>query len=192
MNSGGYTYIALEKDGVIGWSAVPATDVKVGQELQLKPGTEMGHFSSKTLNRSFDNIVFSAGIVNSDSGSKQQPADPMAGHGGKSEKKSGMAAMMAGGASGAMSSLSGKVVETMDSGGYTYVNLENGGKKTWAAIPTVKVELGQELELQPGMAMPNFTSKSLNRTFDSVIFSGGLASKPASADGQKALPAGHP
>ncbi len=32
-------------------------------------------------------------------------------------------------------SLSGKVVETMNSGGYTYVCLEKAGKKTWVAVP---------------------------------------------------------
>ena len=63
MNSGGYTYISLEKDGKKGWVAVPATEVAVGQEVQVKPGLEMGLFSSKTLNRSFDNIVFSTGLV---------------------------------------------------------------------------------------------------------------------------------
>jgi len=31
----------------------------------------------------------------------------------------------------AASSLSGKVVETMDSGGYTYVRLEKSGAKSW-------------------------------------------------------------
>lgn len=71
-------------------------------------------------------------------------------------------------------SLSGKVVETMNSGGYTYVSLEKNGKKTWVAIPEAKVKVGQELTCQPGMVMKNFTSKTLNRTFESIIFSGGI------------------
>ena len=70
--------------------------------------------------------------------------------------------------------LSGKVVETMDSAGYTYVSLDNGGKKIWVAIPQSKVKVGQTVTCQPGMEMKNFTSKTLNRTFDSIIFSGGL------------------
>ncbi len=72
------------------------------------------------------------------------------------------------------SSLSGKVAETMNSGGYTYVSLEKNGKKTWVAIPETKVKAGQELACQPGMEMKNFTSKTLNRTFESIIFSGGV------------------
>jgi len=71
-------------------------------------------------------------------------------------------------------SLSGKVVETMNSGGYTYVSLENNGKKTWVAVPGTAVKVGQEVTCQPGMEMKNFTSKTLNRTFESIIFSGGI------------------
>jgi hypothetical protein len=76
-------------------------------------------------------------------------------------------------------SLSGKVAETMNTGGYTYVLLEKNGKKTWAAIPAVEVKVGQELTLQPGVEMKNFTSKTLNRMFESIIFSGGPRSKPS-------------
>jgi len=70
--------------------------------------------------------------------------------------------------------LSGKVVETMNSGGYTYVCLEHNGKKTWIAVPDSKVKVGQEIACQPGVEMKNFTSKTLHRTFESVIFSGGI------------------
>ena len=70
--------------------------------------------------------------------------------------------------------LSGKVVETMNSGGYTYISLENSGKKTWVAMPATAVKVGQMVTCQPGMVMNNFTSKTLNRTFESIIFSGGI------------------
>ncbi|MEW6600525.1 MAG: DNA-binding protein [Nitrospirota bacterium] len=73
------------------------------------------------------------------------------------------------------SSLSGKVVETMDSGGYTYVNIKKNGKATWVAVPQMKVKVGQEISFAPGMVMTDFKSNSLNRTFDSIVFSTGLA-----------------
>jgi hypothetical protein len=85
------------------------------------------------------------------------------------------------------SSLSGKVVETMNSGGYSYILLEKNGKKTWVAVPLMTVTVGQEIALQPGTEMGNFTSKSLNRTFDSIIFSGG----PARPQEASAAPADH-
>lgn len=74
------------------------------------------------------------------------------------------------------SPLSGKIVETMNSGGYTYLCIENNGKKAWAAVPEMKVAVGQEIALQPGYEMVNFTSKTLNRTFDKIVFSSGLVS----------------
>ncbi len=70
--------------------------------------------------------------------------------------------------------ISGKVVETMDSGGYTYVLLESNGRKIWVAMPQTPVTVGQEIELAAGHMMTNFTSKTLNRTFDTIIFSPGL------------------
>ena len=70
--------------------------------------------------------------------------------------------------------ISGKVVETMNSGGYTYVCLENNGEKTWVAIPVTNVKVGQALTCQPGVVMNNFTSKTMKRTFESIIFSPGV------------------
>jgi len=77
--------------------------------------------------------------------------------------------------------LSGKVAETMNSGGYTYIKLDQGGKTRWVAIPLTEVKVGQQVALQPGLEMRNFTSKTLNRSFDSIIFSGGLASSGGAA-----------
>lgn len=70
--------------------------------------------------------------------------------------------------------LSGKAVETMNSGGYTYVLLNSGSEKLWVAIPQTSVAPGQQLTLSPGYEMKNFTSKGLNRKFDKVVFSAGL------------------
>jgi hypothetical protein len=70
-------------------------------------------------------------------------------------------------------SLSGKVVESMNSGSYTYVNIEKDKKKTWVAIPKTDVKVGQEMSFYPGQVMLNFESKTLNRTFDAIIFSPG-------------------
>jgi hypothetical protein len=80
---------------------------------------------------------------------------------------------------------SGTVVETMNASGYTYVCLEKAGKKTWVAVPETKVTVGSKMTFQPGQVMSNFPSKSLNRTFDSIVFSGGVA-------GPGAMPTGHP
>ncbi len=78
--------------------------------------------------------------------------------------------------------LSGKVAETMDGGGYTYVLLEKQGAKIWVAMPRTKVKVGQEIALQPGIEMANFPSKALNRTFERIYFSGGLMVKQDAAN----------
>jgi hypothetical protein len=74
----------------------------------------------------------------------------------------------------AADALTGKVIESMDSGGYTYVQIENNGKKTWVAMPKTKVEKGQNITVSPGTEMQNFESKTLKRKFDSIVFSGGV------------------
>jgi hypothetical protein len=61
LNSSGYTYLLLDVDGFKDWVAVPALIVEVGEVVELLPGTQMGQFSSKPLNRTFDRIIFSAG-----------------------------------------------------------------------------------------------------------------------------------
>jgi hypothetical protein len=70
--------------------------------------------------------------------------------------------------------LTGKVVDTMDSGGYTYVQLEKAGKKSWVALPQTKITKGKTMTFKPGMEMKNFESKTLKRKFDSIVFSDGV------------------
>lgn len=64
----------------------------------------------------------------------------------------------------------GPVLETTDAGGYTYVRLECGDKEVWAAGPQTALEVGDEVSLDQSMVMESFFSKSLNRTFDSILF----------------------
>ncbi len=71
-------------------------------------------------------------------------------------------------------SQSGKVLETMDAGGYTYLKVDTGLSQPWVAIPQSQVKVGQDITYQQGMVMKNFASKTLNRTFDTIVFSSGL------------------
>jgi hypothetical protein len=80
------------------------------------------------------------------------------------------------------------VVETFDSGGYSYVAAEQAGKRTWVACPKVKVTVGQKASFLPGQVMQNFTSKTLGRTFDTIVFSNGLAPAPAASPKGKPAP----
>lgn len=84
----------------------------------------------------------------------------------------------------ATSPLVGKIVETMNSGGYTYILLQTRTKQIWVAISETKVSVGQDVILMPGIELINFKSKSLKRTFESIIFSDGQISQQGSASGQ--------
>ncbi|GJL74337.1 MAG TPA: hypothetical protein PKM20_03150 [Nitrosomonas sp.] len=64
----------------------------------------------------------------------------------------------------------GKVVDVLDTTGYTYMELENGDRRFWIAAPTTKVNKGDHIRFVESMSMENFTSKTLNRTFRRVIF----------------------
>lgn len=64
----------------------------------------------------------------------------------------------------------GTVVDVIDTTGYTYMELENGGNRFWIAAPTTKVNKGDRIRYVQEMVMTNFTSKTLNRTFGTLIF----------------------
>ncbi len=68
----------------------------------------------------------------------------------------------------------GKVVETMNSGGYTYVQVDENGQKLWVAVMETKVNKGDVVEFPDSPPMLNFQSKTLKRTFDKIIFAPGL------------------
>lgn len=59
MNSGGYTYARLTRDGVDTWMAAPEIlSIKVGDSLVGDVDMPMDQFRSRTLNREFDRIYF--------------------------------------------------------------------------------------------------------------------------------------
>ncbi len=64
----------------------------------------------------------------------------------------------------------GVVVETMDAGVYTYAKVNDGSAEYWIAGPKTSVEKGSKISFAPQMWMENFPSKTLNRTFDKILF----------------------
>lgn len=74
----------------------------------------------------------------------------------------------------------------MDSGGYTYVRVETAGGEKWAAGPATAVRLGDNLSWSGGSEMRGFVSKTLGRTFDSILFVDGFVVGGAAATGEVA------
>ena len=97
---------------------------------------------------------------------------------------------------------SGTVLETMDAAGYTYVQVDSGSEKIWAAAPKFSVAVGDSVIVPDGMPMNNYHSKTLDRSFPVVYFVDSVmnASSPAGAGAAPAgiqmngaaMPDGHP
>jgi hypothetical protein len=85
----------------------------------------------------------------------------------------------------------GKVVETMDVDKYTYVQLDTGSEKIWAAAPKCAVKVGDQLTVSKAMPMQNWHSDGLNRDFDVLYLVSSFQSGAGSPMGGE-MPAGHP
>jgi hypothetical protein len=90
----------------------------------------------------------------------------------------------------------GTVLETMNSGGYTYAFMDTGQDQRWVAALETPVQVGDVVQTDEGMAMSGFTSKTLNRTFNVVYFVGSLQNlsggSPPPAQASAEMPQGHP
>ena len=79
----------------------------------------------------------------------------------------------------------GVVVDTLDGGGYTYLQIEDAKKKYWIAVEGLKIDKGTEVRFTEELRAKNFESKSLNRVFDEIVFASNLqyrTSVPESAN----------
>lgn len=68
----------------------------------------------------------------------------------------------------------GTVAQTMNAGGYTYIEVDSKGEKTWLALPEMKVAVGDKIEYQETTPMVNYNSKTLNRKFEKILFVQGV------------------
>lgn len=66
--------------------------------------------------------------------------------------------------------LTGTVKETMAASGYTYALMQTGGQELWLAGPNVELKVGDTITTSRGTPMTQFTSKTLDRTFEQILF----------------------
>ena len=78
-----------------------------------------------------------------------------------------------------VTSITGKILEVAGagSGNFIFILLDRGEQQIWATVPAVDVKVGEEVTLLNANIFKNFRSKSMNRTFDELIFSTGIAGK---------------
>lgn len=147
LQGGGYTYVKITIEGKEHWAAAPSTSVKIGNKVAWETNAPMNNFHSSTLNRTFETVYF-VGQLN-------QPGlmpDHVVGAQAAAPKNMGVAA------------------EVFDSAGYTYIKVIKSDQEVWLAVPQTQIEQGVNVVWNDGAEMRNFTSKSLNRTFESILF----------------------
>ncbi len=108
--------------------------------------------------------------------------------------------VVAGICANAAETISGKVLETTNVASYTYIQIDTGKAKVWAATPTIKVEVGDAVVIVNSMSVAGYHSRALDRDFDSVYFTDKVSVNGAAAEGverpiaksDEPLPSGHP
>jgi hypothetical protein len=157
MDAGGYTYARVEVEGEEAWLAGPQTAISVGDELTISDALPMEDFTSSTLNRTFDLVYFVRAY--------RKPGEVPAGPSQSTP-------------SGAIGGAQGTVSEVLVGGGYSYVNVEIEGESLWLAGPMAVVSEGQTVSWQGGSRMDGFTSSTLNRSFEKILFVEGISVIP--------------
>ena len=71
-----------------------------------------------------------------------------------------------------------KVLETLESGGYTYMKVQEERDSYWIAMTQRSVQKGESVRFEGAGWIQNFHSKTLERTFDKIMF----ASDPLQAE----------
>ncbi len=63
-----------------------------------------------------------------------------------------------------------RVVSSIDSAGYTYVEVKQDGKNLWLAADQIKLKPGDLIRFVEGDLMTSFHSSSLERDFPTMLF----------------------
>jgi starvation-inducible outer membrane lipoprotein len=163
FNSGGYTYVHVERNGQKTWAAGPETQLEQGSLVAWREGAVMKSYTSPSLNRTFDQIHF----VN-------QFLDP-------SQHQSAMQRPSANTQAG----IGGIIKEVLSGGGYTYVKVAINGVDVWAAGPLSQLKVDETVTWSSdAQKMTNFNSPTLNKTFNEIYFVAGFNPNIVTGQGQ--------
>lgn len=87
--------------------------------------------------------------------------------------------------------IKGEVLEIKEVESYTYLRLKTKDGETWAAVVKAPVKKGAEVSIENTMVMTNFESKSLKKTFPTIVFgtlAGAAMSFPAASPPKQEAP----
>ncbi len=92
----------------------------------------------------------------------------------------------------AATAVKGEVLEVKDVESYTYLRLKTKDGETWAAVSKAPVKKGAMVTIENATVMNNFESRSLKKTFPSILFGtlGGVGGSSPTSVNSMAM-AGH-
>jgi len=88
--------------------------------------------------------------------------------------------------------VTGSVVETMDTETYTYIKVDTGQDEFWAATGRFEVDVGDTVTVPLDTPMENFHSDTLDRDFPLIYFASRVMREGETAQAASAMPASHP
>ena len=142
QTAGAYTYMEVDIAGEDFWVATMATAIQPGQKIAWRDYAPMNNFTSKSLGREFEQILFVDRVFAEQAASEALQR--------------------------------GVVEESMNAAGYSFIRVDQNGSSVWLAAPEISIDVGQSISWSGGSAMRNFTSRSLDRTFDEILFVGAV------------------
>lgn len=172
IQSGGYTYAEVKAgNGQTVWMAGSPLQLKAGDSVQWGDYAVMRNFTSKGLGRTFDQILFVNGW-----GPVGGILATVAPHGSQPMEATSVTVQPMPASAAADSALQQGVVRSVEAaGGYTYLQVDVNGAAVWVAVPNSSAKAGDRVRWSGGAVMQNFTAKSLGRTFDQIVFAGGVS-----------------
>lgn len=157
--AGGYTYAQVEQNGSTFWIAGAETQLNAGDIVNWGAKKLMRNFYSKAIDETFEDIYFVSSM----------------------ESNHATTRLVGGGQQGHSRNI-GRVMSMQNAGGYSYMQLETASGTQWLAVSqTNAVAEGDMVGWSGAAPMSNFTSKALNRTFDSILFASAVQKLDASA-----------
>lgn len=78
--------------------------------------------------------------------------------------------------------VTGTVLEVQDVDAYSYLRLKTKDGETWAAVGRAALKKGATVTIEDAMVMKDFESKSLKKTFPSIVFGSLAGSAKNTAD----------
>lgn len=155
LQAGPYTYAEVEaRPGVKAWMAGTQIDVQPGDTVQWAGVALMRNFNAQSLGRSFDEILFVSQWGKAGAAIVATPA-----HGSLTTAQAAAAPVA-----------SGVVKSVATGGGYSYIEVDQGGTTVWVAAVETPMKPGDRISWSGGSEMSNFAAKSIGRNFDRIIF----------------------